>query len=60
MIEWKKINGFSNYSVSNIGGIMNHKTNRALRLATNKCGYLDVALRENKKKDYVQFIGSLR
>ena len=43
MEEWRVINDFPNYSVSNFGNVMNNKTNKPLKLC-NKSGYYDVSL----------------
>ena len=50
MEEWRKIDEFPNYSVSNFGNIMNVKTNKMLKLS-NKSGYYNVSLtNENNYK----------
>jgi hypothetical protein len=43
MEEWRKIDEFPNYSVSNFGNVMNIKTNKLLKLNV-KCGYQIVSL----------------
>jgi hypothetical protein len=43
MEEWRVINDFPNYSVSNIGNVMNNKTNKLLKLC-DKSGYYNVSL----------------
>ena len=43
MEEWHVINDFPNYSVSNLGNVMNNKTNKLLKLC-NKSGYYHISL----------------
>ena len=43
MEEWRIINDFPNYSVSNLGNVMNNKTNKLLKLC-NKSGYYHISL----------------
>ncbi len=51
MIEtYKKIKGFENYSVSDLGNVRNDKTGRVLKESTDGRGYLKVDLRKNKTK----------
>ncbi len=43
--QWRKILGFNNYSVSDMGRIRNDKTNRIIRVSPNvKNGYLQTVL----------------
>ena len=44
MVEWKEIEGFENYEVSNTGEIRNIKTGRILVQKTDKYGYKQVGL----------------
>lgn len=44
MENWKKIRGFSNYSVSDLGNVRNDCFNRLLKPRTNKRGYKTVDL----------------
>jgi hypothetical protein len=44
MEEWRVINDFPNYSVSNFGNVMNTKTNKILKLC-NKSGYYNISLK---------------
>jgi hypothetical protein len=44
MEEWKKINDYPNYSVSNKGNVRNDKTTRILNLSINGKGYNVVCL----------------
>ena len=39
-LEWKKIENFSNYSVSSMGEIRNDKTNKILKQSHNNKGYM--------------------
>ena len=51
--EYRQIEGYDNYSVSNLGNVRNDKTGRILKSAPNKDGYLSVALcKEGKGKTY--------
>lgn len=50
MEEWRKIDEFPNYIVSNFGNVMNVKTNKMLKLS-HKSGYYNVSLtNENNYK----------
>ena len=49
MNDWKIIKNFNNYCVNKIGQIKNIKTNKILRLNTDKDGYKTVMLYNNKK-----------
>ena len=51
--EWKKVAGFDNYSVSNLGKVRNDKTGRILKQKTEKDGYFEVNLyRETQRKTF--------
>lgn len=50
MEEWKKIDGYDNYSVSSEGRVRNDKTLRILKVGYNKDGYLNVKLWKNGKE----------
>lgn len=39
-LEWKKIENFSNYSVSSMGEVRNDKTNKILKQSHNNKGYM--------------------
>lgn len=43
MEEWRIINDYPNYSVSNFGNVMNNKTNKLLKLS-DKGGYYNISL----------------
>ena len=47
--EWRSINGFINYQVSNLGRVRNANTGRILKLWDNGHGYLKVVLCKNGK-----------
>ena len=49
MEEWRVINGFPNYSVSNLGNLMNNKTGKFLKSCI-KGGYLHISLTNGKIK----------
>lgn len=46
MEEWRVITEFPNYSVSNLGNVINNKTNRNMKL-NNKGGYYNISLKNN-------------
>ena len=51
--QWKKIDGYENYKVSNRGRIRNTKTRKFLDGSVNNCGYVKICLyRDNKQKTY--------
>lgn len=49
MIEWKKIDGFENYSVSNTGLVRNDTTGKLLKTFNQSTGYKIVHLYKNGK-----------
>jgi hypothetical protein len=54
MEEWRVIEGYDNYSVSNLGKVRNDKTGRILKFSSDKDGYSSVTLcKENKKTRYI-------
>lgn len=50
MEQWKIINGFEGYEVSNQGNVRNVMTNRILKNRDHKCGYLQVVLYKDRKQ----------
>jgi hypothetical protein len=50
MEEWKQIDDYPNYSVSNLGNVKNNKTNKLLSLSENGYGYIKVILYKNNTK----------
>lgn len=52
MEEWKKVEGFENYSVSNFGNIRNDKFNRNLIPKLKKNGYYQVGLCKNNNRQF--------
>ena len=56
MENWKKIKGFENYEVSNLGNVKSFcfKKERILKHKTDKDGYLCIALFLNKKIYYIK------
>ncbi len=49
--QWKTIDGYENYKVSNRGRIRNTKTKNDLNGGVNNCGYVKISLyRDNKQK----------
>ncbi len=48
--NWKNIEGYTNYMVSDQGFVMNKKTLRILQASTHTCGYHQVCLYEDKVK----------
>lgn len=55
--EWRLITGFSNYEVSNLGQVRNHKFNRPVKSFYN--GYYYEVLLYNKNKSYHNVIHRL-
>ena len=53
MIEWRKIDGKPNYSVSNSGDIRNDKTGRVLRPRIGTSGYYQIMLGRKTSPLYV-------
>lgn len=51
-MEWKQIQGYENYEVSNEGQVRNRKTGKILKPVKNSTGYLQVTLCKNKRKNY--------
>ena len=49
MENWKSINGYENYEISDHGNIKNTKTNRMLKLNIDSNGYHQVSLCNNGK-----------
>jgi len=49
MEKWHVINDFPNYSISNLGNVMNNKTNKMMKLNV-KSGYYHVGLINNKNR----------
>ena len=56
--EWRSIDGYINYQVSNIGRIRNITTGRILKLFSSKEGYLQIDLfnTEGRKVDCVHIL----
>ena len=50
MEEWKQSDEFSNYEISNKGGVRSVKTGRILKPQTNKSGYPVICLREGGRQ----------
>jgi len=44
MEQWKKLDGFKNYSISDHGRIRNDRTDRILKTFVNTCGYNQIGL----------------
>lgn len=51
MEQWKKIEGFENYSVSTKGRVRNDRTGVIYVGRANKRGYFDIHLRRNNKRE---------
>jgi hypothetical protein len=49
MEEWRVINSFPNYSISNFGNIMNNKTNKLMKI-NDKGGYYHISLKNGEKR----------
>lgn len=50
LVEWRPIETFDNYSVSDHGSVRNDRFDRDLRLSTNQSGNVYVALSKNNKQ----------
>lgn len=50
MENWRQIEGFEDYMVSDQGRVWTHKRNRILGVGRNNCGYLHVQLWKNGKE----------
>lgn len=44
MEEWRKIQGYNNYSVSNLGNVINNRTGKLLKPQKSSTGYFHVSL----------------
>ena len=53
MEEFKKIDEYENYEISNLGNVRNTNTGRILKPNTNKWGYYYVCLSKNNTKNYI-------
>lgn len=47
--EWRQIRGFPNYLISNLGRVYSKQSDRLLKLALKKSGYVYVALSDTDK-----------
>jgi hypothetical protein len=47
--EWKVIEGYENYEISNFGRVRNINTNKILKANVNDTGYAHVIFYKNKK-----------
>ncbi len=56
MENWKSIDEYENYEISDHGNVKNIKTNRMLKLCVDNRGYNRVNLYNNGKKQYKRFI----
>ena len=50
--EWKAIDGYLYYQVSNLGNVRNTKTGRIMTQRPNGTGYYRVGLNKNKKQSW--------
>ena len=50
--EFKRIEGYDNYIVSNFGNIKNNKTNKIMKLQNHIQGYKQIGLTKNGKQKY--------
>ncbi len=50
METWKIIEGFENYSVSDLGNVRNNKTGRIMKTRFNHEGYIIIDIRVNKQR----------
>ena len=47
--QWKKIDGYKNYKVSNKGRVLNTTTKKYLNGGVNNCGYVKIGLSKDKQ-----------
>ena len=47
--QWKKIEGYENYKISNKGRVRNMTTRKFLEGNINNCGYVKIGLTKDKK-----------
>ncbi len=47
--QWKKIEGYDNYKISNKGRVRNTTTRKFLEGGVNNCGYVKIGLTKDKK-----------
>ena len=47
--QWKKIEGYGNYKISNKGRVRNTTTRKYLEGSVNNCGYVKIGLTKEKK-----------
>lgn len=59
MEEWKIINGYENYEVSNFGRVKNNKTGKILAQSHNNKGYLKISLRDSSSKQHTFLVHRL-
>ncbi len=57
--EWKQINGYPNYQISNRARVKNINTNRMLKQSVNNHGYYFVNLKLNKSNTLKKYIDLL-
>jgi len=50
MVQWRQIEEYENYEVSDNGMVRNNKTRKMLYGCVNSCGYLQICLSNNEKK----------
>lgn len=53
MEEYKKIQGFDNYSISNLGNVRNNKTKRILKQYEKRNGYMQVQMGRKTIPQYI-------
>ena len=54
--EFRMVQGFMDYQVSNMGRVLNVKTKRILKACVNIHGYSNVVLCQNGKNIIIRFI----
>ena len=52
MEQWKQIEGFSNYEISNTGKVRNLTTGYILKGRLSKSGYLQVSIKNDETKTF--------
>lgn len=56
---WKKVNGFSQYAVSNDGDVCNVNTGKLLKQVKSRCGYLEAHLSVSHYKNKIKKVHRL-
>lgn len=58
--QWKEIRGYSDYSVSNLGRIFNHRTDRVMRTSRTNHGHVKITLvMDNTRRRFTMSVATL-